>query len=748
MEEKDIKKRLIRISVITIVGSLILTLLGIGIWIYIKNTAYISEQQQMRAETNEYCDRISKQLDKNMQILTTLAKAYEVGTITEHPDKLEKSLIATNSANDFVSMVYMRKDGTGILNTVGYGTWDNFTLSDCHPMSAEAINSALKGKNSISKMFDSEVHDEKLFVYAVPVYHNGELSGALAASDTIDIFTDIANGQTVMEGSGYVHLISSDGTFLVRSKHSPILKTEDNIYNENVLDEKTKDKVAAALENGKNVAGEYSYNGYHYHFYMQPLGLNGWYLFCANMVWGSSFFAGNVLKTFGLIVLLLVALVNILLFTGRRLFKKYTKTLIKTAYTDPVTGAENTMRFDQKMTQILTEKKQFSTAALNIHNFKGINDLFGKERGNMVLRYLKTVIENHLEPGEFFCRDTADLFYILLLDTEKTHIEKRLKEIINLVSKTAISYNDYSYDLSLYAGVAVNGDREKALVAVQSILYRHLTDIAFYNNEMHDAVRKKNFIESQMELALQNQEFKLFLQPKFEMKTNRLIGAEALVRWQNPDGSYKYPGDFIPLFEKNGFCLKLDMYMIELAFRQIKEWENAGIAPIPISVNQSKLLFSDLNYPDNLTKILQKHKVSPSMITLEVLEGIASDNLEFLNHQIDELHKRGFRISMDDFGSGYSSLNMLYLLKIDELKLDKGFLKKISKEGAERRQIILEQIIGFARKLGISTVAEGVETEEDKELIINLKCDIGQGYLFDKPIPAEDFSQKYMKIQG
>lgn len=280
---------------------------------------------------------------------------------------------------------------------------------------------------------------------------------------------------------------------------------------------------------------------------------------------------------------------------------------------------------------------------------------------------------------------------------------------------------------------------------MQSIEHTHHTDIAFYNHDMHNAVRKKNSIESQMYPALQNKEFKLFLQPKFGMKNEGLVGAEALVCWQNPDGSYRYPNEFIPLFEENGFCLKLDLYVVERACEQIKAWKDAGLTPVPISVNQSKMLFSDLHYPDNLMQILNRYHVSPSLITLEILEGVATDNLELLNHQIEALHALGFRISMDDFGNGYSSLNMLYQLNIDELKLDRGFLRQVSKEDEERRYIILEQIVSFARKLGIATVAEGIETQEDEALIQALKCNFGQGYFYDKPMSAKEFSQRYMK---
>ena len=145
-----------------------------------------------------------------------------------------------------------------------------------------------------------------------------------------------------------------------------------------------------------------------------------------------------------------------------------------------------------------------------------------------------------------------------------------------------------------------------------------------------------------------------------------------------------------------------------------------------------------------MEQITKKYNVPPSLITLEILEGVATSDIDFLNQQIEALHQKGFKVSMDDFGSGYSSLNMLYQLKIDELKLDRGFLRKVSQDNNERRQIILEQIIRFAKKLGIATVAEGIETQEDKNNMEYLDCDYGQGYFYEKPINADEFSIKYM----
>ena len=415
MDEKKLTKQLRRITIITIIGSLLLSAIGFGIFAYIMKSAHEAEHAQLQAEATEYRGRLLRQMDKNMQILTTLSKAYEVSTITDDPEQLGQSLIETNAANDFVSMVYMRKDGNGMMHTTVSGVLETITMDDLHPYAVEVVESALQGKNAVSKIFRSDVLDEKLFVYAVPVYENGEVVGALAAGDTIEA----TDGKTVMGGAGYLHLIADNGMFLVRSENTLVDEEMKNLYDGDILSEQTKEKVQAALEKGESVCGEYTYEGNRMHFYMVPLDINGWYLYCANKVWGSSSSLGDALTIFGVLMALMLILMNILLYSGRRVFSQNIKSLIRLAYEDPITGAKNTAHFDENFQRILETKQPFSTAALNVHNFKGINDLFGRMRGDRVLCYMENVLDHNLKEGEFFCRDTADLFYLLLLDTDQ-----------------------------------------------------------------------------------------------------------------------------------------------------------------------------------------------------------------------------------------------------------------------------------------------------------------------------------------
>ena len=239
--------------------------------------------------------------------------------------------------------------------------------------------------------------------------------------------------------------------------------------------------------------------------------------------------------------------------------------------------------------------------------------------------------------------------------------------------------------------------------------------------------------------------FMIYLQPKVDLETKKLAGAEALVRWQRQDGSIIVPNDFIPLFENNGFCAKLDLYMFERVCEWIRTWLDQGLEPVEISINQTKRIFFDGRYLQDLQTILSRYQVPASLITLEILEGTALEDVDRFNERIRELKALGFHISMDDFGSGYSSLNTLSKLDIDELKIDRGFLMTVSNQRNTKERVIMETVIQLAKRLELRTVVEGVETPEDEALIRRLECDYGQGYLYSRPLPAEDFTATYLQ---
>lgn len=257
--------------------------------------------------------------------------------------------------------------------------------------------------------------------------------------------------------------------------------------------------------------------------------------------------------------------------------------------------------------------------------------------------------------------------------------------------------------------------------------------------------RHPDEIAAKMHEALRDKEFKLYLQPKIDLKTKSTAGAEALVRWIDKKGEILFPNEFIPVFEQNGFCIFLDDYMLEQTCQLIRQWMENGIEPIPISVNQSRLIFFQPDYTARLQQLMETYQIPRGILILEITEGIALEKEQHLTARLTQIQNLGIQISMDDFGTGYSSLTMLGSLPIDELKLDRGFLLKASDPADTRSRIILQHIFQLAKSLNLPTVAEGIETVEQETFVRNWGGSYGQGYLYDRPMPVKEFNTKYMR---
>lgn len=252
-------------------------------------------------------------------------------------------------------------------------------------------------------------------------------------------------------------------------------------------------------------------------------------------------------------------------------------------------------------------------------------------------------------------------------------------------------------------------------------------------------VREKE-IENKMQDALKNHEFEVYLQPKVELKGETIAGAEALVRWNDPEYGLISPAEFIPIFEKNGFIVNLDLYMFEQVCGLLQSWIEKGYEPVPVSVNLSHVHLKNPDFLKEFRAIFQKYKLPPKLLEIELTETLVFENLDLLVKVIDQFHEIGFDCSLDDFGSGYSSLNILKDVPVDTLKLDRGFFGS-NQQKNDRGGYIVESIIELAKKLKMQTVSEGVETKEQVAFLKKANCDMVQGYVFAKPVPIVDFEK-------
>ena len=714
-------------------------------------------RDQMENETDEYKKRILRQVDKDFQILNTLA-AFLDGNKIKDSDKLLQSLDDAKRQNDFVSISFFNKDRKGIMAHTDRDTETNLGYEDLGEGVPETMEAAFQGKKGISSPFQSIVTKDKIFVYAVPVYEtggSGEVAGVLAASNDVEIFDDILEGGTVRNGAGVVHLMNSEGDILAASTEEDESERTEDLFHSQYFRKSERKKILAAVSAEECIYTSMIYQNRDYHVYLNPVGINGWYIMSVNNHKGVNHVIYKILTVMGAVFLfMLLAALTLLIYTCI-LIEKTNQNLSYLAYKDQLTGADNMNCFVENLEKARETGQEFCLAALNIHHFKFINEIVGAEAANRILCDISSCISGMLEEGEFYCREIADLFYLFLRETDQSTIQNRMNSMMEKICRKAV-IGKRDYRVLLYSGAVVKrrDDLERNIpsellvtrsrFAMQYARQFPENYIHFYDAEIHKTEELENYVESHMHQALKRGEFKMFLQPQISLENGKMSGAEALARWITDDRRIIYPGIFIPQFEINGFCVQLDMYMAEQAIRQIRLWMDEGLEPVPISINQSKLLFFEPDYIRNLKALIEKYQVPANLITLEILESMALEQADEINRKLCCLRELGFRISMDDFGSGYSSFNTLGNLEIDEIKLDRSFLMEASKDNGDRFCMIIEHIINLTKSLGISTVAEGVETRENEALIRSLGCDLGQGYLYSRPVSAEEFSQKYL----
>ena len=408
---------------------------------------------------------------------------------------------------------------------------------------------------------------------------------------------------------------------------------------------------------------------------------------------------------------------------------------------DRLTGLYSKEFFYQRVKECLQQypDRKYDIVCSDIENFKLINDVFGMQAGDTLLCGVADYYQKLVGDKGICGRMNADQFVCLLEHyseyTDELFIAagnqiNTLANAKNLVMKWGI------YEIR-GASIPVEQMCDRALLAARSIKGQYGKYFAAYDDELRSKLLREQAITDSMESALAEEQFMIYLQPKYRIQDEHLAGAEALVRWNHPEWGLQSPAEFIPLFEKNGFITNLDQFVWDKTCALLRDWDDQGYPPLPISVNVSRADVYHADLADCLLKIVQKHHIPPARLHLEITESAYTEDPDQIIHTVDQLRELGFVIEMDDFGSGYSSLNMLNRMPLDILKLDMQFIRSETAKPAD--QGILRFIMGLARWMNLDVVAEGVETKEQLERLREIGCDYAQGYYFAKPMPCEEF---------
>lgn len=416
---------------------------------------------------------------------------------------------------------------------------------------------------------------------------------------------------------------------------------------------------------------------------------------------------------------------------------------------DMMTGLPNSDGFIAYGTQLAQkgELSQFAAFYWNMQNMKLINQKYGMRGGNEVICGIGQCVKKILEPDEIVARLGGDNFVALV---RKEHIHFLVTLLENMELTIQADGQPVKVMVKGSCGVYPIEDNVKDMSKVMeqaSVAFRTARDIlrkdtVIYSDEIRRKLMAGKEVQFRFAPALKNREFQVYYQPKVDTHTMCLVGAEALVRWYR-DGKIVPPNDFIPILERDESVCKLDFYVLDRVCEDIRNWLDQGMTPVRVSVNFSRRHLSNNYLVEEILGVISKYRVPRKYIEVEITETVNEKEYTRLKEIVHQLHKEGIHVSIDDFGSGASSLNMLRNLPVDVLKIDRSFIDRAV--GADRDRIVLTNIIRLSKELGIRVLTEGVENYEQMALLQELSCYLVQGYLFDKPLTRECFHERMMQ---
>jgi len=419
------------------------------------------------------------------------------------------------------------------------------------------------------------------------------------------------------------------------------------------------------------------------------------------------------------------------------------KEITHTAFNDSLTALPNRRDIEKNIEKALLDDKRFAILFVDLDKFKLINDSLGHSHGDDILKKVARRIEENIRHDDYLARSGGDEFLIILNDIEdENEITEIAKNIVRRFRKP-FELEDITVHITCSIGICLypkNGNNMETLmknadIAMHKTKERQGNGYQFYNDNMHNQIKNKFDIAESLIIGIQKDEFILYYQPKVDIITDKIIGVEALVRWNHTKKGMIYPNQFIPIAEETGFIKTLDKHILKLACIQIRDWIDRGKDPINISVNVSPKLLHEENFIPHLEAVFELTKIDPKYISIEIIETAAMEDKEYVYNVLNKLRSKGIKILLDDFGKGYSSLSYLKDLPIDKVKIDKLFVDEICSNNVNRT--IMKAIIDMSKALNLKVLAEGVETVDQLNLLEELECQSYQGYLYSKPVPIE-----------
>lgn len=701
------------------------------------------------AETSiKNADIVSFQLTSQHDLAVNLAKQIDAS-------------VAKNDAKAAIDSLG-KIDMTGALARYGFA----YLNGECYYKSVDGVGvySHLPKVNYIDYAISSKkvtvkrlIPEQSLdsvdtFTMLMPVFKDGEPIGVFFLSyHTEDIRKFL--GSSSFNGEEHFAIISKNGEIIVSATFDAL--DEKNV--KNVFDyisdtgkdgEKNHKQFIDDISNNRSgiIKANNIYKNNDYYISYAPIDFEDWYII--------SYIPQSVVNTSRNTVLTYIALMCFFLIGVFILFALYIvteekakkKEIDQILYIDSLTGGSSYAKFcvDAKK-QLVKSNNNIAYIVMDIDRFKLVNDYYGYEHGNKTLRYIYSLWEELLNDGEHVCRIAADRFAVLMHYKSKEELSKRINEFSQRCHKY---YDGTTMDYILTPSIGIylveKGEtnlqrlQTKAVMAKSLVKGHREESFAFYDKSLKQTLSEKKALEDELDLAIENKTLDVIFQPQFDTVSQKICGAEALVRWRRDNGSFVPPDEFIALAEERGLIQSLDQLTFEAVCKRQAEWSKSGLHDIDFSVNLSQKSLVRENFAENCEALAKKMGADVNHLQLEITETTLFKSKKMFIKLLRQIRKTGFKILMDDFGTGYSSLMLLKSMPIDILKLDKSFIDDYDDP---RGRSIIECVIEMAKRLKIKIIAEGVETEEQFRYLRDFECDMIQGYFFGKPMTFEQLQE-------
>ncbi len=664
---------------------------------------------------------------------------------TRNPEAIQKWLIQETPFihKDFVLSFYVDLDTK--TEYFSNGVVEKYETKDFISPSFYSLTSDYY----ISDVVYSKYINEPNFVIEIPVYDNDKhLIGLLCGPIKLESLRQITDTITIGKDNGLsVYLQDRLGKFIITPHPEYIAKTfKPPIKRYEFYDSETISRAyGGTIETIDSLGNPIS-------LFFRKIPICGWTIAISFPT--SEFKKVYTQQTNTKLFVLLISIVSLaaLLFIEHGLLNYFYKNQVIETFYDPLTNMITRSRFEAEASKWLkrNKKSKFMIIESDIRGFKFINQNYGEEEADKMIAFFSKLLSQITNDYKgMTARGYADHFYSIIRIQNIHRAMTVFKSQIDAISE---EINHYDIPFFPKYGITFFRPENKEKISIKELLGQvsyakstikddALTSYAIYNSRIQEKAQELHFLESSMNDALKNKEFFVMYQPKIDLSNDKIVGAEALVRWKMSDGKIIYPDKFIPLFEQNGFIKKLDFYVYEQVFKFIESELKSGKPIVPVSLNMSRNHDKPEKFMMEFSRIFKKYDIPPSLIQIEILERSVMDN-NTLKEITERLHKEGFSVAMDDFGSGESSLNMLTKIPVDVLKFDREFLLSSTNEKGEldeKSAKFIRSLLDLSKQLEKQTIFEGVETEEQRDFLKEAACDQVQGYFYSKPLIEEDF---------